>query len=382
MAQLQLGTSQADTAKLLILDTAETRLSWKKKAAFAALIVFGIAAIPELCLRVYFAVQVGPSVLMYGLREHGQLVVLAPSDRRDAHERNPEKHTVSRHSNRYAGYSKYFPHQIRIDHDQETQQRFRAHINSHGFRGEEFEQAKTPGVARVITLGASSTFGYYNRDDETYPAFLEEQLNKRCIGGPSFEVINLGIPHLGSNQIRSLFLAEALPLDPDVVTYYEGMADSNGRWTVRGEPLRTRGFLRDYLLTVETIEEWLESFGSRYSEAEMRALRAGHVAAAHGYIRNIARIRQACLSRGVLFVVASQQAKSRLVPQSEIKGVRYRDERSLVIDKFSETGRLTKHELFFLRHAVLMGHLPASGRNAGKCPSWTSCTASMTAEIS
>ena len=37
-------------------------------------------------------------------------------------------------------------------------------------------------------------------------------LNERCPDGPRYEVINLGIPHLTSAQIVSLFLAEGVPL--------------------------------------------------------------------------------------------------------------------------------------------------------------------------
>jgi len=54
---------------------------------------------------------------------------------------------------------------------------------------------------RVVTLGASSTFGFHNRDDQTYPRQLENLLNQEARGSTRYEVINLGIPHLTSDEI-------------------------------------------------------------------------------------------------------------------------------------------------------------------------------------
>jgi lysophospholipase L1-like esterase len=79
---------------------------------------------------------------------------------------------------------------------------------------------------RVLTLGASSTFGFYDRDNETYPYYLQQFLNQHCISGPEFEVINFGIPHASSRMLATLFLNEGLPLNPDVVTFYQGRNDS------------------------------------------------------------------------------------------------------------------------------------------------------------
>ena len=44
-----------------------------------------------------------------------------------------------------------------------------AHTNALGFRGPDFEPVKPPGTLRVFCMGGSSTFGFHNDDDETYP---------------------------------------------------------------------------------------------------------------------------------------------------------------------------------------------------------------------
>jgi len=157
----------------------------------------------ELGLRLFFAFWVGPSVLMYGTTPDKYHV---------------DNHTVSDHGNELGGYSKYYPNQVRVDHDHQTGALFRVTINSNGFRGKEFADLKSDGIVRVVTLGASSTFGYFSRDDETYPYYMEQILNQQC-SGQAFEVLNLGIPHSSSDQILSLSIAEVLPLNPDVITY-------------------------------------------------------------------------------------------------------------------------------------------------------------------
>lgn len=77
---------------------------------------------------------------------------------------------------------------------------------------------------RVVTLGASSTFGYHDRDDETYPFLLEQALDAQRPA--TFEVLNMGILHNTSRQILALFEEDVLPAEPDVVIFYEGVNDT------------------------------------------------------------------------------------------------------------------------------------------------------------
>src|SRR5262249_13086620 len=144
----------------------------------------------------------------------------------------------------------------------------------------------SPGVTRVVTLGASSTFGFSDRDDETYPYYLEQFLNHDA-HGKRFEVINLGIPHLKSDQIAALFEQEALPLRPDVVTFYEGINDSWGstvifsrqhagsiaaRQQLRRSPALHRGFqwVRDHVMMVGVADAYAKRVRDvRYTQADL-----------------------------------------------------------------------------------------------------------------
>src|SRR5262249_9794533 len=142
----------------------------------------------EVGTRVYFARELGSSLLFYGTSLN--------------RERGGDSHSGD--MNLLDGYFKYHPHERRFTRDKESGRLIPVAINTRGSRGREFSTAKSPGVTRVVTLGASSTFGFSDRDDETYPYYLEQFLNHDA-HGKRFEVINLGIPHLKSDQIAALF---------------------------------------------------------------------------------------------------------------------------------------------------------------------------------
>ena len=188
-------------------------LNWKKKLLLFGILALLVGLVTELGARVIFANKAGPSVLLYGTPWY------------QPQEQKHPAHTVMFHQNDAGGYRKYFPNEQKRDHDPDTGEEFPVTINSHGFRGEDYSIERTLGTVRIVTLGASSTFGYYDRDDETYPYFLEQRLNQGS-RERRYEVINLGMPHLTSWEILALFEAEALQLEPDVVTFYEGANDA------------------------------------------------------------------------------------------------------------------------------------------------------------
>ena len=319
-----------------------------------------ILAIPlatlELGWRAYFAFHLGSSILFYGTSLNRQ----KSGDAR------------SGDMNLRDGYLKYHPHQERFTRDRQTGRLIRATINGSGFRGPDFQRQKDPHVIRIVTLGASSTFGFSNRDEETYPYYLEQLLNRGPPGGNRFEVINFGIPHLQSAQILTLFEAEALPLDPDVVTFYEGVNDSwssavlrkrerNAEGVVRvklrkiSRLRRTFRWLRDHFITVVLADGFVKArrdvtFTERDLEEHIRGK-------SENFLRNISAIYHECKKRGITFTVASQQAKSLVVDRKDIKGVTYEEESELVRRHLAENTYITREELYFLTHDVLMNDL-------------------------
>jgi lysophospholipase L1-like esterase len=86
-------------------------------------------------------------------------------------------------------------------------------VNAHGFRGAEFSQ-KTPGVARVLAVGDSVTFGYGVAESEVFHAQLAARRNDR---GARVEVINAGLPGAGLPYYYHLLRRQCAALEPDLV---------------------------------------------------------------------------------------------------------------------------------------------------------------------
>lgn len=82
--------------------------------------------------------------------------------------------------------------------------------NALGFRDDEHAE-KVSGIIRVAVLGDSFVFGSGVRQDET----LTHQLAARL--GPSFEVVNLGVPGYGTDQALLTLRRWGPRLSPDVV---------------------------------------------------------------------------------------------------------------------------------------------------------------------
>ena len=328
---------------------------------FYTLMILLVLGTFELVARMYFAVLMGPSVLWYGTSFHRRHVdgsversaLIHSLYHRRLRGSDDEHHNVRQHAFVAQNYTKYFPYEERYTYDADTGEIFRVTINRRGFRGADVADEKPPGTLRVVTLGASSTFGYHNPDDGTYPATLQRVLNEQCGEGPRYEVINLGIPHLRSDQILSLFLAEALPLRPDVVTFYEGLNDSadEGKEEQAGKRRSLKKaashWLYDHVLLAFLVDEITASWWERFDAAQIDTIAQGRP---ERFVENLRQIYDECRRQGILFVVGAQQARSLLVPREELKGVTYADEVRRVREKLAREGYVTKNERNFLVH--------------------------------
>ncbi|MFH1799440.1 MAG: SGNH/GDSL hydrolase family protein [Candidatus Omnitrophota bacterium] len=85
------------------------------------------------------------------------------------------------------------------------------HTDSAGFRGiREYSPEKPQGIIRIAVLGDSFVFGFGIQDGETFPALLESQDKTR-------EVLNLGVPGYGIDQIYLSYREIARKYHPDMV---------------------------------------------------------------------------------------------------------------------------------------------------------------------
>lgn len=309
--------------------------------AAALLLAF---AIVELGVRLVSVAFSGPRILFYGTRWHRKLVV-APG----------LEHSVGALSEETAeGYWKYEPHEEKWARD--ARGSYRVQINNHGFRGPDFDVAKRPGVLRVLTLGASSTFGFENRDDETYPYYLQQILD-RDAGPGGYEVINFGVPHIDSDQMVSLFRAEGVELAPDVVTVYEGVNDSKvaifddvygSVWTRLGKSL----------LSVELLRNLTNAAFPPLAPPVVVHEAAAERAAAH-YVRNLDAIAAECRRIGARLIVVTQQMRSLLIEREQLHGVTYADEVAFArraVDQAGTAGAPSYNAMQLSMGAMLVVH--------------------------
>ena len=176
-----------------------SRLPLRRRLLFLAIIAAALLLLFEAMARVGFFLAEGfnPYYLTYGF---------APDYEWNANDAN--------------GYSKFYPNSTR--HQTVDGQIVDVKINGSGFRSAyDFTVPKPPNTIRVAAMGASSTYGYENRDHETYPVQLEQLLAERY-PGRRIEVLNLGLPQARLSNILALARAELAALEPDVVLFYEG----------------------------------------------------------------------------------------------------------------------------------------------------------------
>lgn len=104
-------------------------------------------------------------------------------------------------------------------------QRLEIRINSLGFRGDEMERVKRPGVIRIACVGASTTFGsQVSTNAASWPSQLQSILSQEY-PDVTIEVVNAGVPGFTlTDSLRNL-RHRVLPLEPDLVVVYHANND-------------------------------------------------------------------------------------------------------------------------------------------------------------
>lgn len=112
-------------------------------------------------------------------------------------------------------------------------------INALGLRGDQVTIAEPENGYRVICLGDSITFGEGVREDDTYPARMEDLLSQE-MPTRQVEVINAGIQGYGTTEEEKLFASLCVPLNPDAVVLQAFLNDATDfRETIRQNDART-----------------------------------------------------------------------------------------------------------------------------------------------
>jgi hypothetical protein len=98
-------------------------------------------------------------------------------------------------------------------------------LNSFGMRGPEVSQAKPSRVIRLVTAGASETFGLYESPGREFPRQLEDSLNallraERDCSQWRAEVLNAGMPGMALPTMDQDVGLRVRGLSPDFVVLY------------------------------------------------------------------------------------------------------------------------------------------------------------------
>jgi lysophospholipase L1-like esterase len=100
-------------------------------------------------------------------------------------------------------------------------------LNNVGMRGPDVEIPKPPGVIRIVTAGASETFGLYESAGHSYPRLLEDSLRalvrrEACPTDPppTIEVLNEAIFGMSLPTMAQDLRLRVAQLQPDLVVVY------------------------------------------------------------------------------------------------------------------------------------------------------------------
>ena len=110
-------------------------------------------------------------------------------------------------------------------------------INELGFRGKAIELKKKEGQIRIVCLGGSETFGYYESKDKEWPAQLGKMIQDKF---PRTEVINASVAGLQTNHRKDYVKQYILPLKPDMLIFYQHRFMIFIREQMRGIPAAKR----------------------------------------------------------------------------------------------------------------------------------------------
>jgi len=194
-----------------------------------------------------------------------------------------------------------------------------SHVFDAGAASRSVPTAKPVGVRRVLTLGASETFGSADRDDDTYPYYLQAALDRR-VGPRRFDVVAVGGPHADSEALVALLSSDGVGLHPDVVAVYAGMEDSERAVYDRlyGDAWRDDP---GHLLSVSLAKR---AYHAAFPPSGRIAVTDAMVRAAiDRYLGNLDRIAAASRGAGARMVVVTQQARALVLDAAALHGVTY-----------------------------------------------------------
>jgi len=211
-----------------------------------------------------------------------------------------------------------------------------------------------------MCLGESSTFGYHNRDNETYPFILGRLFVQENL---PVEVINAGFPYYNTGSILSLLKKEIVNYEPDLITLYAGFNDTG--WPVRigllgRMALWLQGHSITYLLIRERISALAGAVEVRVFETlaprklPYEKLRRDSEVVDIRYRENVRSIVRIAKSHGIPLIFIKQPVTTH---ERNYASTSYEEENKSIRDKFERGESLSYIEIWMLRQHRLMEEL-------------------------
>jgi lysophospholipase L1-like esterase len=326
----------------------------RRKVLFVFAIWLVLFLVAEIGARVggYLIYDRSPFFLFYGIKSF-----MADAD--------PQGHSAA-----YDGYFKFPPSRTLKQYGLFTEPT-PIQINSHGFRGVEFSTQKPDSVTRVICLGESSTFGFYDRDEGTYPAILDRLLNDSSKASRRrYEVINAGIPHVNSDNIRAMVEHEILTYRPDVLTFYAGYNDAI-ELMAPSRLFRALTWIHGHFASYVAFKTLITKLGgpalpSRWSVqvSGSDSSRVNQQVRLHvqRYRANVDRILELAAARGVRVIFVRQALTTTW---GEKSGLTYRQKVDSAQRTISAGRRIDSHQTTMIVHSALMSVLDSLAMERG-----------------
>jgi lysophospholipase L1-like esterase len=157
-------------------------------------------------------------------------------------------------------------------------------VDADGFRGGQIETPKPTGTIRIFAMGASTTFGWGVRQEDTYEQVLERMLNDtaRATGAPErYEVVNGGVIGFNLRQAGRYMARIAGRWQPDGFIVAYTFNDAWNRFGSLGAPPLGRvlaGVRAKNLLRRSALYNWLVDLLARRRYAASAGRGAGAAA--------------------------------------------------------------------------------------------------------
>lgn len=118
---------------------------------------------------------------------------------------------------------------------------FEVCLNRDGFRDRNYSKEKPPEEFRIAALGDAVTFGLGVNESQTWPSYLHKDLEARY-SGRDFQVMNFGIPFVGTRQEVLWFNRTGREYEPDLVVlqYMDNDAQNKTRVHLLQERFKER----------------------------------------------------------------------------------------------------------------------------------------------